>query len=103
MKISVTRSGGFAGLTRKWSVTVSEDALEEQWQTLLDQLPWDQYVSGPPEPDRFTYRVRCANRQAVIPERRFTGAWQELLELVQQTEAGTAARKEKRGSPPHQP
>ena len=103
MKITVTRSGGFAGLTRKWSVIVSEDAEEARWRALLDELPWDQNVSEPPEPDRFTYRVRCANRQAVIPEQRFTGAWQELLERVQQTEASTAARKEKRGSLPHEP
>ena len=86
MKITVTRSGGFAGLTRKWSATVTEEAETQQWRELLDQLPWDQYTSEPAEPDRFTYRVRIANRQAVVPEQRFTGVWQQLLDRVREAD-----------------
>ena len=89
MKITVTRSGGFAGLTRKWSATVTEEAETKQWRELLDQLPWDQVTSKPAEPaepDRFIYRVRCANRQAVVPEQRFTGVWQQLLDRVREAD-----------------
>lgn len=83
MKVTVTRSGGFAGLTRVWSVQISNQPDEDQWQELIDRLPWEASATSE-EPDRFIYRVRCAHKEATIPDRKFTGPWRELLERVQE-------------------
>ncbi|MEX1079430.1 MAG: protealysin inhibitor emfourin [Homoserinimonas sp.] len=95
MIITVTRSGGFAGLSRVWSVHVEEQPDEEQWRELIDRLPWDS-TSAPDEPDRYVYRVRCAPHETVIPERKLAGPWRELVEKVQVTvEPGTGGAEPK--------
>jgi len=86
MIITVIRSGGFAGLSRQWSIRVEEQADEEQWRELIDRLPWEQDLATQDEPDRYIYRVRCAPREAVIPERKLTGPWRELIHRVQEAE-----------------
>lgn len=88
MKISVTRSGGIAGMTRTWTATAQNPEEEQRWRELIDRLPWESDSAPATEPDRFVYRVRWAHREAVVPEQRFTGAWQELLDEVRETEDG---------------
>ena len=88
MKITVIRSGGFAGISRVWSIRIEEQPDEEQWRELIDRLPWGRQNPTADEPDRYSYRVRCARGEAVIPERKLTGEWRELVEKVQS--AGTA-------------
>jgi hypothetical protein len=83
MIITVTRSGGFAGLSRVWSVRIEEQPDEEQWRELIDRLPWDRNTASPDEPDRYIYRVRCARNETVIPERKLSGPWRELVDRVQ--------------------
>ncbi|MHA6668694.1 protealysin inhibitor emfourin [Homoserinimonas sp. A447] len=90
MRITVIRSGGFAGLSRQWSVRVEEQPDEEQWRELIDRLPWDRETAAPDEPDRYVYRVRCARRETVIPERRLDGPWRELVEKVKDAGAAEA-------------
>ena len=84
MKITVTRSGGFAGLTRVWSVEVSNHSESEQWKALIDRLPWGQNDKTSEEPDRYSYLVRCDQNEARISERALTGPWRELLDRVRQ-------------------
>lgn len=91
MKVTVTRSGGFAGLTRVWSVQVEAGSELDEWQELIDRLPWGDTDPLAGEPDRFVYKVRCNRRRAVIPEQRLTGPWRELVDRVQ---AADAARGE---------
>jgi hypothetical protein len=88
MRITVIRSGGFAGISRQWSVRVEEQPDEDQWRELIDRLPWDRDNAAADEPDRYVYRVRCARRETIIPERRLDGPWRELVEKVK--DAGTA-------------
>ena len=54
MKLVVVRSGGAAGMRRKWSSEVSPEEAEERWLPLLQDPP----PSDAPAdvPDRFTYR-----------------------------------------------
>jgi hypothetical protein len=92
----VTRSGGFGGLTLEWTVQLSDRPDEEQWRKLLDRLPWDRSDAEDAEPDRFVYRVRCADREATIPEREFTGAWRELLDRIRESEDGSGDRPQHR-------
>lgn len=82
MKVTVTRSGGMAGLTRRWEVLVDEQPDAATWIVLLDRLPWDDTPAGPPLPDRYVYRISCAPKEATLGEQQLTGAWQELVERV---------------------
>ncbi|WP_208324034.1 protealysin inhibitor emfourin [Diaminobutyricimonas sp. TR449] len=82
MRITVTRSGGFGGLTRSWSIEISGD--EDEWRDLVAHLPWDEVHPAPPQPDRYVYRVRCARREATIPEQQLTGPWRELVDRVRE-------------------
>lgn len=99
MRITVIRSGGFAGISREWSVRVEEQPDEEQWRELIDRLPWDRQSPAPDEPDRFVYRVRCARRERVIPERRLDGPWRELVEKVKDAGSTAAPDSENGGTP----
>lgn len=86
MRVTVTRSGGFAGLTRVWSVRIEEQPDEAQWRELLEQLPWDSADESTDDPDRFVYRVNCESRESTISEQNLSGPWRELVEKVQSTE-----------------
>jgi len=99
MIITVIRSGGFAGISREWSVRVDEQPDEEQWRELIDRLPWERDPASQGEPDRYIYRVRCAPREVVIPESRLTGPWRELVDKVRDAEdpkSGHSRRRDRR-------
>lgn len=92
MKVTVTRSGGFAGIPRRWEVFVEKEPDEDAWLVLLGNLPWDDIPQDAPQPDRYLYRINCEPyesvipepREAVIPEQDLTGPWRELVERVRE-------------------
>ncbi|GGF02607.1 protealysin inhibitor emfourin [Mycetocola zhadangensis] len=111
MKVTVTRSGGFAGLSTRWEVRVDEQPDEDSWLLLLRDLPWDAQRQVPPQPDRYIYRIRCEPvpaarpepREAVIPEQSLTGGWRELVDRVRHLDTTPerptpSSRTRKRGS-----
>lgn len=75
------RTGGFAGLTREWTVHIEAD--EASWRELIEALPWDSVPDDPESVDRFTYHVACDGREARLPEAALTGPWRELVRRVQ--------------------
>jgi hypothetical protein len=120
MLVIVTRSGGFAGLRRTWSVLVDEQPDAADWLVLLAELPWDEVRPEPPQPDRFVYVIRYERqggaagtpdtaqesprpstvhqladppeREATLAEQQLQGPWRELVDRVRT--AGSSA-------PPH--
>lgn len=82
MKISVTRSGGFAGLSHTWSVIIDEQPDADEWMSLLSTLPWNDRPRQPPAPDRYTYVIRASRRRITLPERAVEGPWRDLVERV---------------------
>lgn len=82
MKVTVTRSGGIAGLTRRWEVVVDDQPDPQTWVVLIDRLPWSEAAPAPLQPDRYVYRIRCAPHEAVLAEQQVTGPWQELVDRV---------------------
>ncbi|PWC07249.1 protealysin inhibitor emfourin [Mycetocola zhujimingii] len=90
MKVTVIRSGGFAGLSTRWEVRVDEQPDADSWLILLRNLPWDNQRPQPPQPDRYIYRIRLEPipearpepKEAVIPEQSLTGGWRELVDRV---------------------
>lgn len=91
MRIDISRSGGFAGLTRRWSIEPDGEE-EDQWRELIDACPWDEADDGGNQPDRYIYRIeavqyRSAVREqyrATVPEHLLSGAWRQLIEKTQQ-------------------
>ena len=98
MRVEVTRSGGFAGLSRGWQADVDEQPDRDEWLILIDDLPWDDVPAQPSEPDRYTWVIRIAPREreepaqheASLPEKQLTGGWRELVDRVR--ECGTPVR-----------
>lgn len=110
MKIEITRSGGFGGLTRTWSVDVSRMEAEQRWLPLAeaeaggaaagdtapdsDASTGQGVRSGPgtsaqgPERDRFMYRITIGYTEVHLPESRLDDPWRELIERAKL--AGTA-------------
>ncbi|WP_309128777.1 protealysin inhibitor emfourin [Microbacterium sp.] len=101
--IIVVRSGGFAGISRRWRVE-PDPAEEPRWTTLVERCPWD----APPEhpdagADRFIWtvhaRVPDADLQRELPDSELTGAWRELVEAVREAGSRDDDPRASRGGP----
>ncbi|HEV7950699.1 MAG TPA: protealysin inhibitor emfourin [Glaciihabitans sp.] len=88
MRVTVTRSGGFAGLTQTWTITVDEQPDSADWAELIDRLPWGRRPRSAPQPDRYVYDIRCARHRVTLPEQQLTGPWRELVDRVRERSAG---------------
>lgn len=104
--VTIVRTGGFAGLRRRWGVELDDPREAETWRPLIEACPWDDEPVILPEPDRFVYqidtvtrdaRMRATVRRATVPERHLTGPWRELLDRVREAEQPGRARP-RRGS-----
>ena len=86
LTITVGRSGGFAGLTREWSVSSTLDSADDLMQ-LIDACPWRSVQSESESRDRFVYvitvRTPRTHRSATVPESSLTGPWKSLVQRVQ--------------------
>ncbi|GAB3140617.1 protealysin inhibitor emfourin [Marisediminicola antarctica] len=82
MKITVTRSGGIAGLTREWVVRVEEQGDPDSWIRLVEQLPWQPRHRSAVHPDRYVYRIGVSRRRITLPEQDLTGPWRLLVDRV---------------------
>jgi len=84
MKITVTRSGGFAGLSRTWSIVIDDQPDSDEWHSLVAALPWDNRPRATTaQPDRYSYRIQCSRRRVTLPEQKLDGPWRELVTRVQ--------------------
>lgn len=108
LRITVTRSGGVAGLSPRWTVEAEAEPDVAEWLALVDSCPWDDddadVDSGA---DRFVYTIRVLmrppeagpdgppvdqttptvpdERDARIPEKKLDGPWRELVDRVKDT------------------
>ena len=83
MRVIVSRSGGFAGLRISWQLDVDEQPDAETWRVLIRKLPWSEVRAVAPEPDRFSYRIRCSHHEVTLAEQQVQGPWRELIDRVQ--------------------
>jgi hypothetical protein len=87
LTITVTRTGGIAGMRRQWTVTASSDEDVESWRPLVEACPWPgDAPTDDADRDRYVYRITAedegAPREATLPESAVTGPWRELVEQV---------------------
>jgi len=103
--VAVTRTGGFAGMTRVWKAEPPKDEATA-WIALIDRCPWDQRPDLDPRgADRFQWSIRaqCApdrEREADLPDSAVTGPWRELVDAVR---AWTTDRPQSADPPPDRP
>lgn len=90
LEVAVTRTGGFAGITKRW-LAVPAEAEASVWIDLIAQCPWDARQvgaeAGSAGADRFTWwiRARCGEqdeREAELPDDEMVGAWRDLVDAV---------------------
>jgi hypothetical protein len=89
--VTVVRSGGFAGLHRRW---VAQPPATEtaRWVALIDGCPWDDDTPADEDgaADRFMWRIDARSgrdeREVQLPETRLNGPWRELVDEVQSFE-----------------
>jgi len=95
--VTVTRTGGFAGLRRTWRAQPDKTEAP-QWRALIDGCPWDAadpHRDIPPAgADRYMWHVdaRCgdAEREAALADPEVQGPWRQLIDAVR------AAKKDER-------
>jgi hypothetical protein len=89
--VTVTRTGGFAGLRRTWHAE-PDTAETPQWIALIDGCPWDAADPtrelAPTGADRFVWHVdaRCgdAAREAALADPEVQGPWRDLIDAVRE-------------------
>ena len=85
LTILVVRSGGFAGITRRWCVDRPE--AEDDWVALVEACPWGDVGRDEASRDRFVWRIEARmprrHHEASVPDSRLTGPWRDLVERVQ--------------------
>lgn len=109
VEVDVARTGGFAGITRRWTAQAPEDEASD-WISLIDRCPWDRAPrpgeaddpsGASPMPDRFVWWIRASwtgadPREAELPDEELTGAWRELVDAVREW-SGAVERPERGG------
>lgn len=88
--IAVVRSGGIAGISRRWRVEVSSDDADE-WITRIDRCPWDAELDDPTGADRFVWSIRALTpserRERELDDAQLSGPWRELVDAVRAASA----------------
>ena len=73
--VTITRSGGVAGLSRSWYVLLDP----EGGQDLCSRTRGDDQPGRDRDRDRYIYRVRARGDVLVIPESRWDDGWRGVL------------------------
>lgn len=92
--VTVARTGGMAGIARRWAVHVGEDDAE-RWIALVEDCPWEACERGGDEgTDRFGWsvevRLRDADHRAELSESQASGPWRILIDAVRAESASVA-------------
>ena len=88
--VRITRSGGVAGITRRWHAQAPVGN-EQEWVTVINECPWDETRPTLSRPDGFTWRivaiVRHDERSVTLPESAAVGPWATLIDVVRAASA----------------
>ncbi|CAI9403575.1 protealysin inhibitor emfourin [Nocardioides sp. T2.26MG-1] len=82
-KVSVRRTGGFAGLRAAGELDLDgDDPRAPEVAALLDRVDLASVASGQPQPDRYVYSFDLCGDCATVPEQHLTPELVRLVELV---------------------
>jgi len=85
--VTITRTGGFAGISRQWTLQLDAD----EWRSLLASGTPSAISQPDHSADRFVYRIRGGRRSLVIPDSRLDGPWRELVDRARAGQADGSA------------
>lgn len=96
--VTVTRSGGIAGIRRSWRAEAGEEEAS-RWIARIEECPWDAVRLGRVQgADRFMWAVdaRCGEdeRQAELADSDVRGPWRELIDAVREEGAPLARERD---------
>ncbi|WP_309103362.1 protealysin inhibitor emfourin [Microbacterium sp.] len=83
--IAVVRTGGIAGIRRRWQVEPDPDDTSE-WIALIERCPWDDESGDDSGADRFMWTIRARTpsqkHERDLPDSQLSGPWRELVDAV---------------------
>ncbi|MEW1611418.1 MULTISPECIES: protealysin inhibitor emfourin [unclassified Streptomyces] len=84
MRIQVTRTGGFAGISRQHEVDTEEREDAAEWESLVEELLASTPDAPPPSgvPDGFRYAITVGDRTVYCADPDLTGAQRTLVSRV---------------------
>jgi hypothetical protein len=82
-RVSVRRSGGFAGLRTTGELDLDgDDPRAPEVASLIDRVDLRAVASAPPHPDRYVYAFDLCGDSAVVPEHGLTPDLRRLVDLL---------------------
>jgi hypothetical protein len=95
--VAISRSGGFAGVTRTAEVDLDSDAGRRISQ-LLDQVDFEKFTAGAPgQPDRFVYRLNYGGQQLTVGEQDLPPELGEAIKIAFTRPGGPATGERNMG------
>lgn len=90
--IAVVRSGGIAGISRRWRVE-AEPSHASEWIALIESCPWDEDPDAATGADRFVWSIRvrtpAERRERELPDSELAGPWLALVQAVREASRTT--------------
>lgn len=87
--VAVVRSGGVAGIRRRWEVQLHADV--DVWISLIERCPWAAPEEGSSGADRYVWSIRARTPQSEhereLADSELRGAWRELVDAVRAASA----------------
>lgn len=80
--VTVTRSGGFAGVRQSGEVTLGDDPRTPEVESLLGRIDLRAVAPTPPQPDRFVYTFTVHGEAVVVGEQDLTPDLHQLAALL---------------------
>jgi hypothetical protein len=88
--VAVSRTGGFAGLTKHWRATATGDAAA-RWRNLIADCPWDEATGTSPGADRYVWIIDARDdgrrSAATLGDAEVEGPWRALIDAVRDSSA----------------
>lgn len=89
--VAVVRTGGVAGIRRRWRVEPPRPEAE-MWIAMIDRCPWDALPRTDPGADRYVWSIEVrmpkVQRERELADSELQGAWRELVDAVRNADAG---------------
>ncbi|MCK2035323.1 hypothetical protein KZC51_04160 [Microbacterium sp. SSW1-49] len=90
--IAVVRSGGIAGISRRWRIEAAP-ADAPEWIALIDSCPWDAHTDAATGADRFVWSIRARtpaeHHERELPDSELAGPWLDLVKAVRDASRNT--------------
>ncbi len=80
--VTVTRSGGIAGIRQTGEVTLGDDPRTQEIRSLINRIDFAAATVHQPAPDRFVFTFNVDGRETVVGEQDLTSDQRQLATLV---------------------